>query len=291
MWIFTNREVVSIGLSIIFFSWGLLHKDVRSQIPKLLKSLFAWKLVVVFIYAAIIFIAIILLVSKVISVDIYIVKDSIIWFFSIGLGLIFGNLNGSKFSKKEIINNIIVNPLKITVLIQFLVSSYVFPIYYEIIQVPLLTLIVLCEAYSKNKKEYETVNRVLNKILVIAGWYLIIYVVTCAIVDYKNILSVKSLISYFLPTLLTLMYLPFAYVIVVISKYELQFIRYDRINNKKMISLLKLSVILYAKLSIKRIDGICSVLDYNYYEINNKNDIKEYIRCLKKQGEILKTEV
>jgi hypothetical protein len=33
------------------------------------------------------------------------------------------------------------------------VSSYVFPIYVEVIQVPLLTIVVVCEAYSKDKKE------------------------------------------------------------------------------------------------------------------------------------------
>jgi len=100
------------------------------------------------------------------------------------------------------------------------------------------------------------------------------------------------LISYFLPTLLTLLYLPFAYIIVIISKYELQFLRYDRIDNKKLIGLLKLRVVLYAKFSIKKIDGLCSVLNYNYYGINTKNDIKEYIKSLKKDKSFYqKTEV
>lgn len=292
MWIFTNREVVSIALLILLISWGLFYKNVRSQIPNFIKCLFAWKLVVVFLYAAIVFVGIMFLISKFISIDIYTIKDSIIWFFSIGLGLIFGNLNGSKFSKKEIINNVIIDPLKLTVLIQFLVSSYVFPIYVEVIQVPLLTIVVVCEAYSKDKKEYESANKVFNKIMALTGWYLLIYVVSCAIVDYKSIFTVKYLISYFLPTLLTLLYLPFAYIIVIISKYELQFLRYDRIDNKKLIGLLKLRVVLYAKFSIKKIDGLCSVLNYNYDGINTKNDIKEYIKSLKKDKSFYqKTEV
>jgi hypothetical protein len=282
MWIFTNREVVSIALLVIFISWGLFQKNVRSQIPSFIKCLFAWKLVVVFIYAVLVFVGIIFLISKIINFDIYTVKDSIVWFFSIGLGLIFGNINGSKFTKNEIINNVIIDPLKLTVLIQFLVSSYVFPIYIEIIQVPLLTVVVMCEAYSKNKKEYESANKVFHTIMALTGWYLIIYVVSCAIVDYKNIFTAKYWISYFLPTLLTLLYLPFAYIIVIISKYELQFLRYDRIDNRKLIGLLKLRVILYAKFSIKKIDGLCSVLNYNYYGINTKNDINEYIQSLKK---------
>ena len=53
------------------------------------------------------------------------------------------------------------------------------------------------------------------------------------------------------------------------------------LGNKKLIFYLKVRIILYAKLSLQKINGLCSVLNYNYYDINTKKDVNDYILILK----------
>lgn len=281
MWIFSNREIVTIVLFFVFIVLAISYKNVRDEIPKLLKCMFAYKLVIVFVYAFCVFVSIIFIISKVIKYDLFLLKDSIFWFFTIGLGFIFGNINGSKFAKTEIVNNVIIDPLKLTVIFQFMVSSYVFPLLIETIQIPIITFLIILEVFSKGKKEYEPANKLFNTIISILGLYLIVYVIICAIKDYTNLFSIKTLISYFLPTIYTILFIPFAYFIVLLSKYETQFIRYNYISNKKLIFYLKVRIILYAKLSLQKINGLCSVLNYNYYDINTKKDVNDYILILK----------
>jgi len=289
--IFSNREIASIIFFVGIIVFGLLHKNVRQTIPSLIKSMFAYKLVIVFSLTVILFVISLFLISRYIRITTGDMKDSIVWFFTVGLGLVLGNLNGDKFHKKEIFNNIIIAPIKFSVFLQYLLSTYVFPIYIELILVPVISLIVMCEIFSKGKKQYKTANQFFNRILVIVGLYIIIYVISYAIKDYKHFASAQTLVNYFLPTILTLIFLPFAYLIVIYSKYELQFIRYDRIKNASLVKYLKLRTILYAKFSLSKIDTLCSVYYYNYYEIETKENINEYIHSLKANYENMKKEV
>ncbi len=150
------------------------------------------------------------------------IKNTLIWSIFVGIAAGFKvvmNAKKSGFFKEWIIDN-----LRVTILIEFIISLETLPLIVEIIMQPVLLFFVLMGAHSEGKEEFKIVSRFCNAVLVIAGLCIATYVIRGVWVHYTEYATVQTFQDFYIPILLSLSLTPFLYALYVYSSYERIFI-------------------------------------------------------------------
>ncbi len=64
-------------------------------------------------------------------------------------------------------NNILKDSLKFTIVIEFIYSTFTFRLWMELLIIPIITLLVMADAYAKRKEEYYIVHKFMQGIFAI----------------------------------------------------------------------------------------------------------------------------
>ena len=91
--------------------------------------------------------------------------------------------------------------------------------------VPVVSFIVLFEAVAKSNEEFKIIEKICSHLLMIIGFSLIGYTSKIAIVEYKSLGLIDTLIVFLIPLILSILYLPIAYFFAIRSKYEMIFFK------------------------------------------------------------------
>jgi len=169
-------------------------------------------------------------------------KNALIWTLVIGLVSIFKaiNVNKSSFFKGWLLDN-----FKITVLIGFFVSFYTFSIITEIIFQPFIALIVMMSAFSKTKKEHQSINKLCNWILSIVGILMVIWTTQQFVNDPRFFLKLQTFKDFYTPILLSIFLTPFLYGLYIYAVYERVFLTLQFVtNDKKLFNYMKTKAII-----------------------------------------------
>jgi hypothetical protein len=105
-------------------------------------------------------------------------------------------------------------------IIQFIVGVYAFPLLVEVILVPILVLIGAMTAIIDSDKKYTQVKILLEYLLFSFGLIVIIYTIYMLNTNFGEITKEKTLYDFIVPPLLTILYLPFIFFMMVYSTYE-----------------------------------------------------------------------
>jgi cytochrome bd-type quinol oxidase subunit 2 len=132
----------------------------------------------------------------------------------------FTKANDHDFFQKSIKANI-----KGLVFLEFFINLYGFNIWIELILVLIYALIGGMLAISDTDKKYEAVKKLLIHFLSAMGLFFIVYAVYMAIKDFSNFASYENLVSFYLPIILSLSFLPFVYFAALFAGYETLFTR------------------------------------------------------------------
>lgn len=133
------------------------------------------------------------------------IKNTVFWCVSVGFMSLFKIESIKKdksFFKHSVINN-----LKLLAILQFIVGVYTFPIWIEILLVPILALIGAMSAIVEGDKKYHQVKTILEYCLSIFGIILIIYTLYMLTTNFSEFGNKKTGYDFFLPPLLTLIWL------------------------------------------------------------------------------------
>lgn len=116
------------------------------------------------------------------------------------------------------------NALKLTVVVEFIMSNYTLNLFGEIVLLPVVTLLAASHTYASSAKEHAAAHRLIGLFLGGIGFALIGFAIYQATIDIRAFASVKTLSDFVMPPILTFIYLPFVYFLVLYSRYELTFI-------------------------------------------------------------------
>lgn len=181
------------------------------------------------------------------------IKNTIFWCVSVGFMSLFKTESIKKdksFFKRSVMDN-----LKLLAILQFVVGVYTFPIWIEILLVPILVLISLMAAISDMDKKHHQVKVVLEYCLSVFGVILIVYTLYMLAMSFDDFANEKSAYDFFVPPLLTLFYLPFVFFMLVYSTYEQVFIRLKfSIENKLHRNLAKIYALVLINLRLSLLD-------------------------------------
>lgn len=212
--------------------------------------------------------------------DFSLYKDFIYWFLTTGLLLFFGVSNLKNYKD---FTKIILTAISLTIILEFIVNFYNFPLIWELILIPSLTFMSVLSVFADLKKDdsnTKIVARFLKNVLAIIGFGILFYNSYKLVVDYADFFTLSNLKSFLLPPIFTLLFLPIIYYTVLYIKYETVFGNLRRytfltLERKKKI---RNSILRYAHINLNYIENANKIIRFKKRELQNETDIKSYLR-------------
>jgi hypothetical protein len=115
--------------------------------------------------------------------------------------------------------------VRFTLVVEFFVTLYIFPLAAELFLVPFLTLFVVLQAVTANDASLSPARGVIDAVLMLFGFGLIIYVTVSAITDLDGLLTRQHGEQLLVAPALTLAFVPFFYAVAWVCRRELDNLR------------------------------------------------------------------
>ena len=274
---FNSREIATAFWLLVFAAWALRKPEIRNSVAGVLRAFWHFKIV---LSVSLMLCYVVVVVAFLAAVGIWkfeLLKDTMVWFFAGAMSLMIRSATAD--DKDNILRKILTDSIKIVILLEFLVNTYTFPLLVELIVVPLLTFIVMVDAVASMKEEHAIVARLAKAIEMVAGFVILGIVVTRAVADFQNLKSLDTFRSIALAPLLSVLMSPFIYMMLVILKYELVFMRLD-FGGEKTRSLKRYArcqIMMHAGLNLKRLQLLLRNHMVDLMHIEKKSDVDRFL--------------
>jgi hypothetical protein len=146
-------------------------------------------------------------------------KETVYWFFGGGLVLV-GKAVVAATSDPAFLKKLLRQALRLTIVVEFLVNLYVFPLAVELLLVPFVLLFVMLEVVAASEPAYTQVRALVNNILVAIGLGLLAYVAFSALSDLGGFLTRDNAEKFLVAPALTVAFIPFLYCVGWLSRRE-----------------------------------------------------------------------
>lgn len=255
--IFSTRELATafwVGAILIAVGMAIVtNKKIRQGFIGVLKCFFnrklrkLWK--IYFLYIGIITL---MFSRSPIWKNIYL-KDIILWTLFSGLTICMNAVAGE--ADEKYISKVLKDNIRFTVVTEFLLSTFTFSFWVELIIIPITTVIVLFDTVAEHKSDAIAVHKLLQDVMAFAGLCVILQTVRVGILEYRELNVINTLVSFFIPIVYLLLVTPLEYAFELYSKYEMLFIQmhFKEPSDKMVQRKRHLKVIKVCGLSVKRI--------------------------------------
>lgn len=280
---FNNREYAILVWVVIFLIWGLFNKDIRKSIFRFLSSKDLIQLIFPVITYNLIVIYL-LFISWFWSIDFF--KDSLYWIFWSSLVLFFRIVDvdkGAKFIFKTIFS-----AFSVTAMLAFVWNIYPFSFFSELILQFVLIFLGMMSGIWKlytNNPEYTKVAKFFEIILLWLVIFLIVRLLVLLVYDYEQLFDVQNLYFFLYPIILSVLYIPFLYLLRLMMNYESLFIRINPVNwwwerNARHI---KYGIAKFCHFNLHKLNKFSDFFGRNYF-LQDKPDIEDLILKFNKQS-------
>ena len=252
--IFSTREVASAIYLIIFLAFVLIRaKDITlltNLIKASLKKIFIIPILCLLVYAGLIVYGL----QFIPLWDWILVKDVIIWVLFVATPVCFkAAVNRKKNQypfKRMVIDNFVWSAL-----LEFFIGAFTFTFVAEMFVVPTFSLIVLLQNHDRENEKYRGAHKLIDGISVITGLLLLVFTIDKAINVIAQDGIVDVLISFCIPIIFSVAFLPVVYFLALKGLYHDLFvlIRIRNKENEKMLSLKKKKVFGACGLSYRKV--------------------------------------
>ena len=180
-------------------------------------------------------------------------KDIILWTLFSGLTICMNAVAGE--ADEKYISKVLKDNIRFTVVTEFLLSTFTFSLWVELIIIQIMTAITLLDVVAAQKSETVAVHKLLQSVIAFIGLCLVFQTVKVGIREYRELNMVDTLVSFFIPMVYLLFVTPLEYVFELYSKYEMLFIRmcFKEPRDKKVKRKRHLKVIKACGLSVRKI--------------------------------------
>ena len=255
--IFSTRELATafwVGAILIAVGMAIVtNKKIRQGFIGVLKCFFNRKLrklwEIYFLYIGIITL---MFSRSPIFKNIYL-KDIILWTLFSGLTICMNAVAGE--ADEKYISKVLKDNIRFTVVTEFLLSTFTFSFWVELIIIPITTVIVLFDTVAEHKSDAIAVHKLLQDVMAFAGLCVILQTVRVGILEYRELNVINTLVSFFIPIVYLLLVTPLEYAFELYSKYEMLFIQmhFKEPSDKMVQRKRHLKVIKACGLSVRKI--------------------------------------
>lgn len=253
MLVLTTRERAILIWGFFLLLFVICHKETRKRFCKVIVIFFGRKLRLLW-EIILLYVLVITFVFYCSSLweNIYI-KDIIIWFVFSGIVYCMNAVSGE--ADEKYIQKVLKDNLKLTMMLEFLMSTFTFSIWIELVIIPIITFTTLMNVIAATKDEYENVHKFLDFILAVAGFWILYETIKIGIDEYKELSIKNTLVSFMIPIVYLVLIIPLEYVLELYAKYETLFIRmtFKEERNKKIRNSHRLTIFRVCKFSVRRV--------------------------------------
>ena len=180
-------------------------------------------------------------------------KDIILWTLFSGLTICMNAVAGE--ADEKYISKVLKDNIRFTVVTEFLLSTFTFSFWVELIIIPITTVIVLFDTVAEHKSDAIAVHKLLQDVMAFAGLCVILQTVRVGILEYRELNVINTLVSFFIPIVYLLLVTPLEYAFELYSKYEMLFIQmhFKEPSDKMVQRKRHLKVIKACGLSVRKI--------------------------------------
>jgi hypothetical protein len=286
--IFNNREIALSIWIIVFMGYLIYSPSIRKHIPGLVKSVFAWKLSVLYLAIILYTAAVVYGLYRLNLWDDSQLKNTIIWLATIGL-ISLNDITDDR--KTNYIKDTVVKIFTITTVIEFLVGFYSFSLVTELIIIPIIVIIILMAAVGKTDKKLRQTVSILNNLLALAGFILIGYAIYKAIHEFSSFATKGTLSEFLISPVLSFLFIPFIYLLSLIVNMETVFVSIKfKVHNRGLLRYAKVQALINFPFNKKDLLRWRQIVTSS--QIKSRKDIKKTIKLLqqsKKAEKDLKT--
>lgn len=253
MIILSTREWATVIWIIIFLAYAMINRQLRKPFLDVVKIFFGSKLRILWGIILLYVFGITLIFYHLPFWNNIYIKDILVWFvFS---GLIYCMNAVSNEADEEYIRKILKDNLKLTIISEFIISTFTFNIWVELTIIPVTTIIVMMNAIAERKKEYEKVHKLLDIVLAVAGFWILYETIKIGIHEYKELDVLNTFVSFMIPVVYLILIIPLEYILELYSKYESLFVRmsFKEEKDKKIQRRHRWGVLKTCKLSVHKV--------------------------------------
>jgi len=222
---FNHREIATAFWLLVLLTFALRKAEIRKSLAAVLRAFFHLKILVPVCLMVLYTATAVTLLAAIGLWNVFLLKDTIVWFCVSAMAMTIRFVTSD--DAENIFHKVLTDSIKIVIVLEFIVNTYTFSLPAELIIMPVLTLIVIVDAVAGSDKEYSAVAKVTKGALTVVGFVILAIIVYHAISDLQTLHSLNTVRSIALAPLLSVLFSPFLYVMVLISKYELVFLRLD----------------------------------------------------------------
>lgn len=199
----TGIILVAVGMAIV------TNKKARKSFIEVLKCFFGRKIRTLWeIYLLYIGIITLMFSRFPIWKNIYL-KDIILWTLFSGLTICMNAVAGE--ADEKYISKVLKDNIRFTVVTEFLLSTFTFSLWVELIIIPIMTAITLLDVVAAQKSETVAVHKLLQSVIAFIGLCLVFQTVKVGIREYRELNMVDTLVSFFIPMVYLLFVTPLEY--------------------------------------------------------------------------------
>jgi hypothetical protein len=224
--IFSNREIAIVIWAVICSTYIFTSTKMigaRKSVKNIISSFFVWP-IMKSVSLMLVYLGCMIYVLFDFGLwDFHQTKNTLIWFFSVAFMSLFSMESIKKdrrFFKHAVLDN-----LKLLAIIAFIIGVYPFSIIVELVLVPVFVIIGIMLAIAESDTKYLQVQKVLNNIIAMIGLTIVAYAMYMLATEFSGIAQEKFIYDFITPPLLTLLFIPFIFFMMVYSSYETVFAR------------------------------------------------------------------
>ena len=224
--VFTTREI-SIGIYIVIIIIGWVK--CRNELLKFFRCLMSIQLVIPFVMLVAYVSVIVYCSTRMFFWKWIYLKGILMWFIFVGVPFCFNavqNVLPKHYFTREVTSN-----FKFVVLLEYITGTYTFSFPIEMFLQLLLAFLVIIGIFadSNSNKNVENSNKVIKKfcdiLLCLIGFIILYFSIKELISSINTIVYQDVAFDLVSPIVLSVLFLPVAYLLAVFSKYQLIFVR------------------------------------------------------------------
>jgi hypothetical protein len=222
--VLNNRELASAILIGLFIAACCLSGNVRSSFRPLLRNAFAWKLSLIWLAYVLVLTAAVTGLHRAGLNYAGSTKDAVVWGIVVGLPLLakYNTLGQRPGSIRALFLRIV----GLTVLVEFFVNLYVFPLWVELLWQPLVVVVMgMSAVVAERDRRNQQAKKVLDALVAALGAVIILIVAWHLIRHHDQIDAGSAALSFLQPVALSATIIVLTYAVALVSSYGLAFLR------------------------------------------------------------------
>lgn len=276
--IFNNREIALLLWLAVIFLAVLLSKLRKSLVP-IVKILTSKMFLIIFSLIGAYLFGIILLLKNLEVWQTSNLKDVLFWLFTVGLLLVL-KINDAK--SNTYFKGIFLSAIKWTIILEFVVNLYSFSLFTEIVILPVLVFLAMTQAVAEMDEKHKVVSKFLQNVIALAGLSIFSYSLYKTVINFEAVLTFQNLVSFLLPSTITILFVPFVYFLALYSTYESYFIHLDFMTVKKdKVKETKKLILRIANINLDKLLRIKKNFEKRVFY--DDTDLKEYIQVISRK--------